>query len=167
MDAKELDALMTKIAEGDNTSFGLLYNATIRGVFAFAYSYLGNREDAEDVAQNAYIAVKQKAYTYKKGTNARAWLFQIVKNLSLDELRRRKRRQSSDLDCAYVREESGSAVSFLLSVLDGEEKEIVVLHVFWGYKHREIAEILHMPLGTVTWKYNAAVKKLEKYKEEV
>lgn len=160
--------LMAKIAEGDNASFERLYEATVKGVFAFAYSYLGNREDAEDIAQNAFLSVKQRAFTYKQGTNARAWLFQIVKNLCLDELRRRKRRQTAQPigSEAYMSEYGDSAVDYMLSVLTEEEREIVVLHVFWGYKHREIAEIIDAPLGTVTWKYNVAVKKLEKYKEE-
>ena len=92
MGAKELDALLVRVAQGDNGAFGQFYEATAKGVFTFAYSYLGNREDAEDVMQNAYIAVKRRAYTDKKGTNARAWLLQIVKNLAIDELRRRRRR---------------------------------------------------------------------------
>ena len=62
--------------------------------------------------------------------------------------------------------ESGSALDYLLGALTEEEREIVVLHVFWGYKHREIAERLSLPLGTVTWKYSTALKKLEKYEEE-
>ena len=62
--------------------------------------------------------------------------------------------------------ESGSALDYLLGALTEEEREIVVLHVFWGYRHREIAERLSLPLGTVTWKYSAALKKLEKYEEE-
>lgn len=50
--------------------------------------------------------------------------------------------------------------------LDETEREIVLLHAVWGYKHREIAQMKGMPLGTVTWKYNAALEKLRKEWEE-
>ncbi|MCD8372623.1 MAG: RNA polymerase sigma factor [Clostridia bacterium] len=165
MTTKEADALMQKIAHGDNDAFCEFYNLTVKGVFSFAYSYLGNREDAEDVTQSAYLAVKRKAYTYQSGTNARAWLLQIVKNLALDELR--KRRRTGELTEERAGEfTDNTALSYMLAELSDEEREIVVLHVFWGYRHREIAKLLNKPLGTITWKYNAEVKKLEKYGKE-
>ena len=165
MDAKELDALLARVAEGDNDAFGKFYAATAKGVFSFAYSYLGNREDAEDVMQSAYLTVKRRAYTDKKGTNARAWLLQIVKNLALDELRRWKRRGEMPENMPAPPAADGAALSYMLSSLNETEREIVVLHVYWGYKHREIARLLDMPAGTVSWKYAAALKKLEKFGE--
>lgn len=92
MNKREMDTLMKKVAEGDNDAFAQLYGAAARGVLAFAYSYLRNYADAEDVTEEVFFTVKKKAYLYRAGTDARAWLFQIAKNLSLDELRRRKRR---------------------------------------------------------------------------
>ena len=166
MDAKELDALLARVAEGDNGAFGKFYEATAKGVFSFAYSYLGNREDAEDVMQNAYLVVKRRAYTYKKGTNARAWLLQIVKNLAIDELRKRRRRGELNENMPAPPAADGAALSYLLACLSETEREIVVLHVYWGYKHREIAKFLGMPAGTVSWKYAAALKKLEKFGKE-
>ena len=166
MNAKRLDALLLRVAEGDNAAFAEFYEATAKGVFSFSYSYLGNREDAEDVMQEAYIAVKRKAYTYKRGTNARAWLLQIVKNLALDELRRRKRRGEMPENLAAPPAADGAALSYMLAELTESEREIVILHVYWGYKHREIAALLGIPSGTVSWKYAAALKKLEKFVKE-
>ena len=167
MDGHERDCLLTEVAEGDNACFERLYRETAKGVYAFAFSYLGERESAEDVMQTAFLQVKRRAYTYRGG-NARAWLLQIVKNLCIDELRRRKRFRCEPEDAMSETpaRESGSALDYLLGALTEEEREIVVLHVFWGYRHREIAERLSLPLGTVTWKYSAALKKLEKYEEE-
>ncbi len=165
MNNKEADALMQKIAQGDNDAFCTFYNFTAKGVFSFAYSYLGNREDAEDATQAAFLIVKQKAYTYKSGTNAQAWLLQIVKNLSLDMLKKRRHTGEFPEECAAEFTDN-SALSYMLASLNQDEREIVILHVYWGYKHREIAKLLDMPLGTVTWKYNSALKKLEKYGKE-
>lgn len=90
MNKQGLDVLMKKVADGDNEAFARLYDEVKKGVFAFAYSYLRCAADAEDVTEEVFFAVKRKAYLYRPGTDARAWIFQIAKNLSLDELRRRK-----------------------------------------------------------------------------
>lgn len=50
----------------------------------------------------------------------------------------------------------------LTATLTEEEREIVIMHAVWGYKHKEIAKEKGLPLGTVTWKYNEAIKKLRK-----
>ncbi len=169
MDKKQIDALMTKVAEGDNRAFEQLYEETRRGVYAFAYSYLGNPADAEDATEEVYFTVKRKAYLYRPGTDARAWLFQIAKNLSLDELRRRKQRPESleGLSSDPSEQPKLPALDLMTAALNESEKEIVLLHAVWGYKHREIAKMTGLPLGTVTWKYKSAAEKLRRaWKEE-
>ena len=99
-------------------------------------------------------------------------MLQIVKNLALDELRRRKRERerladADKADSASYEFSENTALEYMMRSLNGEEREIVLLHVFWGYKHREIAKKLNLPLGTVTWRYNKAIKKLEKFREDV
>ncbi len=172
MEKEKLDELMAAVAEGDNEAFEKLYLATAKGVYVFAYSYVNNKSDAEDLMQTAFLQIKKKAYTYQKGTNARAWMLQIVKNLALDELRRRKRERERLADADKAESASyefseNTALEYMMRSLNGEEREIVLLHVFWGYKHREIAKKLNLPLGTVTWRYNKAIKKLEKFREDV
>ena len=54
----------------------------------------------------------------------------------------------------------------LTACLDEAEREIVLLHAVWQYKHREIAELTGTPLGTVTWKYKKALAKLRDYLKE-
>lgn len=172
MEGKALDELMSAVAEGDNAAFERLYRETAKGIYAFAYSYLNNRGDAEDVMQQTFLQIKRKAYTYRRGTNARAWMLQIVKNLSLDELRRRKRSADGLFESGKTGQgisppPESSALDYMMGHLTPEEREIVLLHALWGYKHREIAKQLQMPLGTVTWRYQSAVKKLERFREEV
>ena len=173
MENKELNNLIVQIAHGDNQAFARFYEKTIKGVYTFAYSFLKEKTLAEDLAHDAYLQLKLKAHTFKAGTNARAWFLQIVKNLCLDELRKRKRADNIFVDekqlenAVYTPFEENSAMQFMLDKLTDEEKEIIIMHIFWGYKHREIAHILNMPLGTALWKYNGAIKKLKSYKEEI
>ncbi len=168
-----LNELLVKIASGDNQAFTQFYETTVKGVYVFAFSYLKEKTVSEDITHDAYLQVKLKAHTYREGTNAKAWLLQIVKNLCLDELRRRNRIEKNIADekelekASYYPFEEGSAMEHMLKVLSDEERDIVIMHVFWGYKQKEIAKILNIPLGTALWKYNAAIKKLKSYKEDV
>ena len=144
MQERQLDQLLLKISQGDNDAFNELYNATSRGVFAFIYAYLKNYQDSEDVLQTVYLKIKLNVNQYKQGTNARAWILQIAKNLSLNEIK--KRRPASELteDVPLPSSPYNMGVSDVMNrVLDEEERQIIVLHVLWGYKHREIAEILN------------------------
>lgn len=166
MSERQWDNLMCKVVRGDEGAFSRLYEGMKRGVFALAYSYLRNYEDAEDVVQETFLTVKRKASLYKNGTNVRAWIFQIAKNRSLDELRRRKRRGEAELIKEEGVETAFPFLDELTAKLTEEEREIVLLHAVWGYKHKEIAAEKGLPLGTVTWKYNEAIKKLRKEQEE-
>lgn len=162
MQDKQLDQLLQRTAYGDDLAFEAFYEQTSRGVFAFVYSYLNNYQDAEDVLQSVYVKVKLNAFSYKQGTNARAWLLQIAKNQALNELKRRK--PSEELDENVVSRSSGTSLEItdlINRVLDGEEREILILHVLWGYKHREIASLLNCPVGTVTSKYKRSVQKVK------
>ena len=119
-----------------------------------------------------FLQLKLKIHTYREGTNAKAWFLQIVKNLCLDELRKRKRIEKNVADekefekAVYNPFEQGSAMEYMMRTLTEEEQKIVVMHVFWGYKHKEIAKQLDIPLGTVLWRYNVAIKKLKSYNKE-
>lgn len=166
MNEKLWDNLMQEISRGSERAFEALYEGMKRGVFALAYSYLRNYADSEDTVQETFLIVKRRAHLYEKGTNARAWVFQIAKNIALDELRRRKRRKEAE----FIKDEGVETplpfLDELTASLSEEEREIVLMHAVWGYRHKEIAEEKGLPLGTVTWKYNEAIKKLRKEQEE-
>lgn len=169
MDRLEIDKLLKKTAQGDNVAFEELYKRTNKGVFAFLYTYLHNYADAEDAMQMTYLKIKRSISTYRVGTNGRAWILQIAKNHALNELEKNKRLVPLDEvgEIAYETpfEETG-VMQTLQRVLNEEEQRIVCLHVLWGYKHREIAEIINSPTGTVTSKYKRAVEKLKRALKE-
>ena len=163
--------LITLTSNGNNAAFSKLYIKTKRGVFAFLYTYLKNFYDTEDAMQTVYLKVKKNAATFKKGTNGRAWILQIAKNHALDLLRKSGREVSveSVKELSYENKPTGMGVvgDVMQKVLGVEEQRIVILHVLWGYRHREISEIMDIPIGTVTSKYKRAVEKLKKELKEV
>ncbi len=168
MHARELDKLLIKIQKGDNAAFEELYVQTKRGVYAFLYTYFRNPADVEDGMQATYLRVKTGIGGYTPGTNGRAWILQIAKNYALNELRKSKREISADdVEIPYEQTfNDGSVTELMKRILTEEEQRIVTLHVLWKYKHREIAEILDIPTGTVTSKYKRAIEKLKKNLKE-
>lgn len=163
-----LNTLVEKIALGDDKAFEKLYRQTARGVYAFLYTYFQRKEDVEDAMQTVYLKVKQYANTFKKGTNARAWLLQIAKNHALNELKKIKREFVEEIpEVAVEGIKDTFVMQVMQKVLTEEEQQIIILHVLWGYKHREISNIINLPIGTITSKYKRAIAKLKNALKEV
>lgn len=171
MSTKELDGLLLRIAQGDNDAFEQLYIQTRRGVYAFLYTYYHNASDTEDGMQSVYLNIKKGIHTYRPGSNPSAWILQIAKNLAYNDLKKKKREVPTDemKEGTYEYEGGRGEITELMErILSEDEQRIVTLHVVWDYKHREIAEILGCPTGTVTSKYKRAIEKLKKsLKEEM
>lgn len=160
---------MLQLQQGDEQAFEDIYNDTRRGLFAFILSICRNYHTAEDMMQTAYIRLRTTIASYKAGGNAYAWLYTIAKNATLNELNRIKRETPTDMDDpaarfgSYTMNEDGSPVTAVMNRVLGEnERQIVSLHIISGFKHREIAEILQKPLGTVLWTYNNALSKMKR-----
>ena len=166
-----LDTAMQALKEGNIDAFEYIYNETKRVVFYCAFSILKDRGLAEDIMQNTYIKVKQYCHSYQKGTKPIAWITTIARNLSINEHNRRKRELYTDFSDynqhgTYSISDDKMVLASAFKYLNERESQIVIMHVLGGLKHREIAEIFNMPLGTVLFKYNSALKKLRKRIEE-
>lgn len=171
MKGAEIDKLLQKTASGDNEAFELLYARTKRGVFSFLHSYFNNYADTEDAMQTVYLKIKTNVDSYRFGTNGRAWILQIAKNHALNELKRKRQTlnwESAEtvLPAVPPRVRETSVEDVLRRALSPDERRIVILHVLWKYKHREIAEMFSCSTGTVTSKYKRAIAKLKKELKE-
>lgn len=171
----EYDRLLLLMKEGDREAFRCLYEETAKSVYGYALSILKNPQDAEEAMQDAYLAVWDQAGRYHSDGKPMAWIFTITKNLCYMRLRRQMSQGGVSLD--ELREQEGSwepgelcdAIELApekqvlleaLKSLKEEERSIVLLHDAGGMKHREIAEILDLPLPTVLSKYRRTMKKL-------
>ena len=171
MDNKRLNAYAERIKAGSNDAFMRLYTETKKGVFSFVYSIVHNFQTSEEIMQDTYLRVKTHISQYREGTNFSAWLLQIAKRLAYDALEKRKREIPTDFTendlGTYEVPRDKPMIRAVKNALDEREGQIVLLHAVSGYKHREIAKLLDMPLGTVTWSYKNAIGKLQKYLKEV
>ena len=166
MNNREMGNLISCIKNGDEQAFNVFYEKTYKGVFSFIYSYVNNWHTAEDLLQETYIKVKTNLDKVANWSNVNAWVLQIAKNTCLDYLRKDKKECFVELDeqTASVGDEFSDKLyihELINKNFEEQERQIIILHILYGYKNREMAKILQMPLGTVLWKYNKAIKKLK------
>lgn len=166
-----LDKLAPKIARQDAEAFEELYEKLHRLVYSVCIGVVRDRGLAEDLTQETFVAVWTHAAEFR-GNGFKSWILKIARNKSLNELRRR-REISEDftlnegigggytIDTAA---ETGIVLSAALSCLEDRDREIVLMKNA-GLKTKEIAEILKMPRGTVSWRYSEALKALKNYLE--
>lgn len=153
--------------------FMKLYETVYQELYRVAYYYLGNGADAEDAVQDAVLAAWENFGKLRRKEAFRAWIFQILANVCKKSLRRRALwGYPSENPLQEGNAEKGTAaegglterleILELLSGLDEEERMIILLSVFGGYKGEEIAGILKRRHSTVRSRYRRALKKLER-----
>lgn len=169
MNTLDLDEkLILRMAEGDNDAFHDLYQQTCSAVYGFALSILRNAHDAENVMHDTYIRIHRSAASYRPMGKPMAWILTIVRNLCYTMLKNGDICEDiSEYDnLLHVSEQERTVDRMVLQkaleVLPFEDRQIVILHALTGMKHREIAELLDLPLGTVLSKYKRSLTKMRK-----
>lgn len=162
---------MKELAAGDMTSFDEIYRQTQRAVYHIALSVVRERMLAEDVMQSCYMKVIKNAAQYRGGSVG-AWVGRIARNEAINLLKRRSREYSVDEKenefLFGTREtEAGGLTDLAQRLLPQDEFSILLLVAADKYKRREVAQMLGLPLATVTWKYNRAIGKMKKALEEM
>lgn len=161
------DAMIRAISQGDMNVFHELYDTVSKNVYSFALSITQNRQDAEDVLQETFLKIYRNSAAYVPNGKPMAWILTIARNLALSRMREKSKfsehddNYKSDIDFGFVADtENKILLEALFTVLNDDEKQILILHAVSGLKHRETATLLQLPLNTVISKYNRAIKKL-------
>jgi len=163
--------LIQKSQQGDMDAFEQLLLRYEKKVYTIAYKYMGNHEDASDLAQEALIKAYQSIGSFRGESSFGTWLGRITANKCLDELRRRKRIQVTSLDDEVeleegsvqkelaapgdtpeehtMRQETVQYVQSMLNSMREEYRMVLVLRELEGYSYEEIAQQLSCSLGTV------------------
>lgn len=166
--SRELEHLLRQVGRGDREAFARVYGLTRGAVYALALSLLHDAHEAQDVAQDVFVRVWESAPNYRPQGSPMAWLLTIARNLALSRLRQSGRREELDeeawnaipAEAPGVTPEDRAVLQEALARLGAEERRIVLLHAITGLKHREIAQLLELPLSTVLSKYHRGLKKL-------
>lgn len=166
-----LEKAMADLKSGDTSAFDIIYEQTNRMVYYIIYSILKNREQSEDIMQNVYMKIYEKAdmYTPEEGSSAKAWIGTIAKNLALNEYNKNKKETVVDVDDLEYLEDLHPTDTPLIDLasrnLSEDEFTILMLCIVEGYKRREVAAIMNLSTSGVTWKLDQALIKLKKLAE--
>lgn len=171
MDLKEA---AKRIKEKDEVAFEYIYKTTSSSVYAIIKNIVKDHNLTEDLMQETYIKMIKSINSYNDKYNFRSWILTIARNNAIDKYRKMQKELLVDIsESEYLFPSTKSNVTneynanFFLSLLDNDEREVVILHAMEGFKHREISKIIDKPIGTVTWLYNKAMKKMQENSEGV
>lgn len=173
IDVVVLDQYIKEIANGNKNVLADLYAMTSATVYGFILSILKNSYDAEDILHDCYVSIFTSAKNYRSNGRPLAWIMAIARNLCLLKMRERKKKadypyenwEQDIADRNDVPAEDMIVLKDCMKNLSDEEHQIVYLHAVSGFKHREISQIMELPLSTVLSKYHRALKKMKAYLE--
>ncbi len=169
---------MQRCRRGSAEAFEVLVNRYMKDAYFIALGLVGNQEDAMDLSQEAFIRAYRNIKHIKPGHGFFPWFYQILKNLCVSHLRKRRYRQASSLDaedcpemaarddgfCPDVvaaRNETKDRLWRAIGKLDDKHREVIILRHFQNMSYDQIAEALHCNKGTVTSRLYYARKRLE------
>lgn len=178
--------LMGKIANRDIQALESIYDLYSGLVFSLIHSIIDNKETAEDLLQEIFVQIWEKAHLFDASRgNVCQWIIRMTRNRSIDTLRSRNyqanaaflslpdddhilphKEQSNPLDATIMKERS-EQIRNALNRLSTEQREVIEKAYFGGYKQSEIAEMLNIPIGTVKTRIRLGLLKLESSLTEV
>jgi len=173
-------ALVARVRGGDVAAFEPLVEKYRQRVYRLAYSVLRNREDAWDVAQEAFIKAYAALPSFRGQSAFYTWLFRIVMNVAHDKARQRGAAgrafgtervteeewertmpdPGEEPDAAAARAEQRARIARALQALPEHHRAIIMLSDLEGFSYREIADVLNIPMGTVMSRLHNARKRL-------
>jgi RNA polymerase sigma-70 factor, ECF subfamily len=182
LDYSTLDdaSLLRLVAGNKNEALGVIYDRYGRLVFSIAYNAINDQTIAEEITQEVFTRVWEKAGTYDAQVGkVSTWLVSITRNRVIDELRRRKvRGENNSVAWDLIPAGQGLAVDGpetdaeinrqkrlirdALRSLPEEQQKVLAMAYFQGYSQSEIATITGEPLGTVKTRLRLAMQKLRR-----
>jgi RNA polymerase sigma factor (sigma-70 family) len=142
----------------------------INSMYNFAYRLTLDPDDAKDLLQDTYLKAFRFIDSFQQGTNAKAWLFRILKNSFINDYRKKSKEPSKvdyqevetfynsedvdrqitpDLRVEALQDMIGDEISTALNSLDVDFRTVIILCDLEGFKYEEMAKILDIPIGTV------------------
>ncbi len=172
------ETLILLVRRASADALNELYTRYNRLVFSLALNIVGDRATAEEITLDVFTRIWSKAETYRSDrARVNTWLTSITRYLAIDVLRRRSSRpEQSSVSWAEISADAlpngnnpeeitelmlqQARVRAAVAQLPEEQKKALALAYFKGYTHRQIAEALNQPLGTVKTRIRSAMQKL-------
>ena len=156
---ESLESLLLQVAAGDRVAFRRLYDEVSARLFAVCLALLRNRARAEDILQDAFIRIWDRAYLYDPAKGgAYVWMVVLTRRLALNALRSAAplRIEETESDVADFPNpvESGDPIArrrlvVCLDLLPEPQKDAILLAYLHGWTHEELSRRFDRPMGTV------------------
>ena len=150
---------MLAVAQGDMNAFGVLVHRHQQAAWSVAYRFLGDRTEAEDVAQDAFLRILEAAPRYKPTASFQGYLYRIVARLCLDRVRKHRPMHVAevphptatepDASARMASQERDAAVAAALAGLPPNQRMAVVLRYFEGLNLQDIAAMMDTTVKSV------------------
>lgn len=162
------DKIVQRARRGDAAAFEQLVTAYRDRVYRLALRLCGNGADADEAAQEAFLAAWRGLPNFRGESRFSTWLYQLATHAAIDLLRREKRHAAGDIDEVDTpdsapspqqqaeRNEQRQAVRDAVLQLPPEQRQVVVLRFMEELSYEEIGAALHLPVGTVKSRLNRA-----------
>lgn len=173
---------MQLAADGDARAFEAIFDRHAAVAYSLASRVCGKRAMVEDVMQDAFLSLWRNSAQFDTGRGSvRSWVLTVVHNRSIDALRRARVRDSRDArdpdiaeriagpdrtETEVIRRDEAGRVRAAIDRLPAEQRHAIELAYFDGLTHREIAELLELPPGTVKGRIRLGLQKLRELLEE-
>lgn len=171
-------ALVEACLDGDKTSFDLLVERHRRQVYQVCYRFVGNHEDASDLAQDAFLRAYRALHTFKGNAAFSTWLYRVAVNVCLNRVAVRQPQvepigeydahdKRIELpDTAVLREERSATVRAAIARLPKKQRATMILRVYHDLRHDQIAQILGSSVGAVKANFFHAIANMKRLLKE-
>ena len=168
------EVLLARIAQGDEEAYQCLFERYQTRLYNFILRTAGEAMLAEDIFQETFVRIAQKAHTFHPRAKAITWIYRIAYNLSVDALRRNRHLLDSEEITETLADDTEEPLERVavnaqraqleqaLSELSAEHRAVVVLSVIEERNHQEIADLVGAPVGTVRSRLHYALRRLER-----
>lgn len=161
---ERFNQLVSYLQDNQLDYFDEFYEISNKLVYHTIISIIKRRDIAEDLMQDTYMKFLQNINSCDVNSYPKAYLVQIARNLTLNELNKTRRVElNEEFVDNYSNDIDDDKVDIgIIDYLDGIEKDIVTYHIVLNLKFKDIAIIVDRSLGTVLWLYKRAINKLKK-----
>ena len=172
MDRSSDEALLQRLADGDVSALGSVYDRYAPIVNGLALRILRDTGEAEDVVQDVFVQVWREAARFDRGRGSpQSWVCMIARSRALDRLRRRRARREEGGDAAEEAAAQPTASEPILAVAMGralgnlpvEQRQPLELAYYEGLTQTEIAARLQEPLGTIKTRMRTGLLRLREF----
>ena len=161
--------IMQKVKSGNSVYISLLFDRYAKFLYNYFYKLSGDRQESEDLTQNVFLRIIMYSSSFNGNMSFKSWIFQIARNQYFDLIE--KKGKEKDLQIDKVSEsiltdeidenqEKYSLLEQAMSLLEQEERELIILAKYQNYKYKDLANTYNTSEGAIKVKIHRCINEL-------